>query len=191
MAVEFIAGEVKDRLPDTLPLVDLLTRLHHQPLFGWRISLLPLLEGYWQACSPSRRTLFWLQQLKKMRLQGEPRPLRLAPLHMDIHAGNLVHSPHGLRLIDWEYAGDGDIAMELASIWMDTESQRSALVAEYAAKTDINPDVLSQHVRRWRPWILMLMAGWYECRWQQTGEHQFITLADAIWHQLSTKEKVR
>lgn len=191
MAVEFIPGEVRDTLPDTRPLADLLNRLHHQPLFGWRIALLPLLEGYWQTCSPSRRTVLWLKQLQKMRRQGEPRPLRLAPLHMDIHAGNLVHSERGLRLIDWEYAGDGDVAMELASVWMQTQSQRSVLVAEYAKRATINPDLLSRHVLRWRPWILMLMAGWYECRWQQTGEHQFITLADAIWQQLSTKGKER
>ena len=33
-------------------------------------------------------------------------------------------------------------------------------------------------------WVLLLMAGWYERRWQQTGDRQFITLADETWCQL-------
>lgn len=191
MAVEFITGEVKETLPDIIPLVDLLNRLHHQPLFGWRISLLPLLERYWLECSPSRRTVLWLRQLQALRRQGEPRPLRMAPLHMDIHAGNLVHGADGLRLIDWEYAGDGDVAMELASVWTETEAQRDRLVAAYATRAAIDPETLRRQVRRWKPWIAMLMVGWYESRWQQTGDRQFITLADAIWRPLSFKGKER
>jgi thiamine kinase len=91
---------------------------------------LPLLETYWQQCLPSRRTLFWLQQLKARRRQGEPLPLRLAPLHMDVMRQPGAQ-PDGLRLIDWEYAGDGDIAMELAASGPG-EHQRRELVAEYA-----------------------------------------------------------
>ena len=35
----------------------------------------------------------------------------------------------------------------------------------------------------------MLMAGWFECRWQQSGDKQFISLADEIWRQLSDKKE--
>jgi aminoglycoside phosphotransferase (APT) family kinase protein len=41
---------------------------------------------------------------------------------MDVHAGNIVHTKAGLRLIDWEYAGDGDIALELAAVWIAPQS---------------------------------------------------------------------
>jgi thiamine kinase-like enzyme len=44
---------------------------------------------------------------------------------MDVHAGNIVHTEAGLRLIDWEYAGDGDIALELAAVWMMPSSAAS------------------------------------------------------------------
>lgn len=191
MAIDYIPGEMQNRLPESPVLAALLHDLHHCPPFGWRLSLLPLLETYWQQCAPSRRTLFWLQQLKARRREGEPLPLRLAPLHMDVHAGNLVHSPDGLRLIDWEYAGDGDIAMELAGVWTDSEHQRRELVAEYAHRAALDEMRLWRQVVRWRPWIAMLMAGWFECRWQQTGDQQFITLADDAWRQLKMKEKER
>lgn len=191
MAIDYIPGELQNRLPDSPRLAALLHDLHRCTPFGWRLTLLPLLETYWQQCAPSRRTLFWLQQLKARRREGEPLPLRLAPLHMDVHAGNLVHSPDGLRLIDWEYAGDGDIAMELAGVWTDSEHQRCELVAEYARRATLDEARLWRQVVRWRPWIVMLMAGWFECRWQQTGDQQFIALADAAWRQLKMKGKER
>lgn len=189
MAVDFLAGEIKSVLPAHQPLATLLYDLHQQPRFGWRLALLPLLERYWQQCSPSRRTPFWLRSLQRLRQRKEPRPLRLAPLHMDVHAGNIVHSEGGLRLIDWEYAGDGDIALELAAVWMPDNQQRYQLIEAYARLAHMSPDALWQQTLRWRPWVLMLMAGWFECRWQQTGDEQFITLADEIWQQLKNKKE--
>jgi len=32
------------------------------------------------------------------------------------------------QLIDWEYAGDGDIALELASVWTGDERERERLI---------------------------------------------------------------
>nr|WP_318382019.1 thiamine kinase [uncultured Enterobacter sp.] len=187
MAVEYLDGRVDAALPDTDALAGLLYHLHRQPRFGWRVTLLPLLERYWQQAAAERRTPRWLRRLKRLRTQGEPRVQRLAPLHMDVHAGNLVHTQAGLRLIDWEYAGDGDVALELASVWTDDETARRRLVEDYARRANTNGDALWQQVRRWRPWVLMLMAGWYECRYAQTGEQQFITLADEIERQWQTK----
>ncbi|WP_257896521.1 phosphotransferase, partial [Enterobacter chuandaensis] len=63
-----------------------------------------------------------------LRKTGEPQPIRLSPLHMDVHAGNIVHTPEGGRLIDWEYAGDGDVALELAAVWTESEAARQKLI---------------------------------------------------------------
>ena len=187
MAVDFLAGEIKSVLPAHQPLATLLYDLHQQPRFGWRLALLPLLERYWQQCSPSRRTPFWLRSLQRLRQRKEPRPLRLAPLHMDVHGDNIVRTDSGLRLIDWEYAGDGDIALELAAVWVSDESQHQRLVSAYAQRAHIEQDALWRQVRRWQIWIMMLKAGWFEYRWQQTGERQFIRLADETWRQLTMK----
>jgi len=183
MAVDYLPGIVKTRLPEADALACVLSELHRQPRFGWRVLLLPLLKQYWQTCDPGRRSLGWLRELKRLAAQGEPQPLRLSPLHMDIHAGNLVYGTDGIRLIDWEYAGDGDIALELAAVWCEDSNIRYRLVMAYARKVQIEPALLWRQVSRWRPWVLMLMAGWYECRWQQIGDQQFITLADEIWRQ--------
>ena len=188
MAVDYLSGEVKSSLPNTDELAGLLYHLHQQPQYGWRVVLLPLLEQYWQKCDPARRTPGWLRLLKRLRKAREPQPLRLAPLHMDVHAANVVHTRAGLRLIDWEYAGDGDIALELAAVWVDDSAQHRRLVTTYATCARIAPEILGQQVRRWYPWVQMLKAGWFEYRWQQTGELQFIQLADTTWRQLLAKD---
>ncbi|MCZ5371456.1 phosphotransferase, partial [Escherichia coli] len=72
---------------------------------------------------PARRTVGWLRMLKRLRKEREPRPLRLSPLHMDVHAGNLVHSASGLNLIDWEYAGDGDNSTSISPVLIATVRQ--------------------------------------------------------------------
>lgn len=183
LVADYLPGEIKLAMPPVPQLACLLYHLHQQPRFGWRLHLLPLLEHYWQFSDPGRRTTDWLRWLKKHRRQGEPQPLRLAPLHMDVHPGNLVHQPTGLKLIDWEYAGDGDIALELASVWLE-EGERLQLIYDYAQRAALPFAVLARQVQRWRPWVGMLMAGWYEWRWQETGNQQFIALADEAWRQL-------
>ncbi|HCA2318041.1 TPA: phosphotransferase, partial [Klebsiella pneumoniae] len=110
------------------------------------------------------------------------------PLHMDVHAGNIIHNESGLRLIDWEYAGDGDIALELAAVWI-TPGERRRLVEAYARRAAIDAQLLWRQVALWRPWVLLLMAGWYEMRWRQSGDRQFITLADETWCQLDNERK--
>lgn len=187
LIVEWLSGEVKSELPSLQTLTSLLYDLHHQPCFGWRISLLPLLDFYWQNAVPARRSLQWLRLLKKMKQQGEPKPLRLAPLHMDVHAGNLVHQPEGIKLIDWEYAGDGDVALELAAIVAANNIESQPLIRAYAQLSHLSIATLSQQVERWRPWVTLLMASWYECRWRQTQDRTFITLADEAWSQLRDK----
>jgi thiamine kinase-like enzyme len=44
-----------------------------------------------------------------------PPPVRLAPCHHDLHHRNFIEAPGGLLAIDWEYAGPGDPAADLAS----------------------------------------------------------------------------
>lgn len=187
MAVEYLAGEIRHTLPDSATLATTLCQLHHQPCLGWRVTLLPLLEQYWQRASPDRRTPRWLAQLKRLRTAGEPQPLRLSPLHMDVHAGNIVHTSTGIRLIDWEYAGDGDVALELAAVWVEDDTARQRLIGDYARIAHLDAGQLARQVRRWRPWVVMLMAGWFEMRFQQSGEKQFMALADDAWRQLHIK----
>ncbi|KOC91838.1 thiamine kinase [Winslowiella iniecta] len=185
LLLEWLPGEVLDETQFAARLDELaalIGRLHHQPLSGFRLALLPLLETYWQQCR--QRTAHWLRALRRLQRQGEPRPLRIAPLHMDIHAGNLLACETRLRLIDWEYAGDGDIALELAAITAAnplTAAQCERLVTQYAVDNQIDTDALRVQMQRWQPWLQLLMASWYQLRAEQSGDQPFYQAAADAW----------
>ncbi|WP_286876542.1 MULTISPECIES: phosphotransferase, partial [Pantoea] len=126
----------------------------------------------------------WLARLQRLQRQGEPRPLRLAPLHMDVHPGNVIATPAGLRLIDWEYAADGDVALELAAICAWAPAQAAAWTEEYAARTHMDAAVLARQIARWQPWLQLLMASWYQLRAEQSGEATLQQLAQTSWQDI-------
>ncbi|WP_288656370.1 thiamine kinase [Pantoea sp. UBA6567] len=163
-------------------IVALVSTLHRQPLTGYPLRLLPLLQLYWQRCR--QRHWRWLARLQRLQRQGEPRPLRLAPLHMDVHPGNVIATPAGLRLIDWEYAADGDVALELAAICAWAPAQAAAWTEEYAARTHMDAAVLARQIARWQPWLQLLMASWYQLRAEQSGEATLQQLAQTSWQDI-------
>ena len=185
IVLTWCAGDALDeqRFSQQRPqIVALLRQLHQQPLTGYRLQLLPLLWRYWQL-SPQRHHR-WLRALRRLTQQGEPQPLRLAPLHMDLHAGNVIQSPEGLCLIDWEYAADGDVALELAAVCASDPQHQTDWLAEYAAAMQLPLPVLVQQVRRWQPWLRLLMASWYQLRAGQGDDETLHQLARQSWKQI-------
>lgn len=163
-------------------VLTLLHRLHQQPLTGYRLRLTPLLQDYWQLCQ--QRHWRWQHQLQRLIRQGEPRPLRLVPIHMDVHAGNVIATSDGLRLIDWEYAADGDVALELAALCAVDGEHPIDWIAGYAQRSQLNEARLKRHMRRWQPWLHLLMASWYQLRAEQSGDPHLQQLAQASWQDL-------
>ncbi|WP_241581556.1 thiamine kinase [Rosenbergiella nectarea] len=163
-------------------LLQLIIRLHQQPLFGYRLPLLSLLQNYWQLCR--QRHPLWLRELKRLQRLGEPRPLRLVPLHMDLHPGNIIQSEHGLRVIDWEYSADGDIALELATLCLQDISQSEAWISAYAQAFTLETARLRSQVKRWQPWLLLLQASWFQLRAEQTQCATMVEQAAESWRYL-------
>lgn len=185
LTVAWLAGTPLDAEqfhPTNPQLMTLITSLHHQPRFGYPLSLSKLVARYWQLCR--QRNPLWLKQLQRLRRKGEPRPLRLVPLHMDIHPGNIIQTEQGLRLIDWEYAADGCLAVELATLCQQYPQDAAEWQRLYSAKMQLPLALVSRQVARWLPWVQLLQASWYQLKAEQTGQPHFSTLANAYWHQL-------
>lgn len=96
-----------------------MTRLHAEPPppsldvvdFGARAAgYLSAMLAH-DAASPARNIAARLAR----RRAALPPPVRIAPCHHDLHHRNLVETPGGLLAIDWEYAGPGDPAADLAA----------------------------------------------------------------------------
>lgn len=160
-----------------------LWRLHRLPLTGYRISLSALLERYWQQCQ--QRNYRGFRYWQRLRRHGEPRPLRLVPLHMDLHAGNLIYTEQGISVIDWEYAADGDIALDLAALTLNDPEHQERWLEHYAQLSGIAPARLRQQVRRWQPWLQLLAASWYQLRAEQSADPQLCALARDSWQTLT------
>jgi len=161
-----------------LVLAQMLTRLHQLPLSGYRLNLRHQLARYWQHIDRRRLTPRWMRLHQKFMCQALPVPLKLSLVHMDIHPDNLVNTAQGMRLIDWEYAADSDIALELAALFQGNnlpEPQRQQLLDDYVCCGGYHDrQRLEQQIARWIPWVNYLMLMWCEVRWQQTQESRYI-----------------
>ncbi len=93
---------------------------------------------------------------------------------MDVHGDNIVLTSAGLRLIDWEYAGDGDDCVgELAAVWVEDERQRDNWRTLMQRARESTPGSYGDGPL-WHPRVIMLKAGWFEYRWPATNRRATI-----------------
>jgi thiamine kinase-like enzyme len=82
------------------------------------------------------------------------------PCHNDLLNANFIHSPEGIRIVDWEYAGMGDRFFDLANFAVNHELDQegeSALLAVYFGEARPG-DV--RHLR-----LLRFMSDFREAMW--------------------------
>lgn len=163
-------------------LAQLLSCLHRLPASGYRLDLHAQLIRYARLIDPKRRSPDWLRLQRGFIRTAQPQALKLAPLHMDIHPGNLLTTADGLKLIDWEYAADGDIALDIAALFCGNNwpvARQQVFLQHYCRSEHGYHDIerLSRQIQRWLPWVNYLMLMWFEVRWQQTNDETFLQWA--------------
>lgn len=159
-----------------------LATLHQHRLSGYPLDLQARYARYWHSSDPARRSPAWLALQRRFLRRRPPAALRQALLHMDVHQGNVLCQADGsLALIDWEYAGDGDVALELAALFcgnaLPVASQERVLTDYVGHMPGLERERLRRHIDAWIPWVNYLMLLWYETRWRQSGNRDFIALA--------------
>lgn len=189
LVVEWLEGHPASaqdfiRLIDEGALARLLCRLHQLPPCGYRWALPALLAQHWQSMDARRRTPGLLRWHRHFQRRRQPAMLAYAPLHLDVHAANLLLTPtRGPMLIDWEYAADGDIAMELAFLIRGnvlSGAQQQRLLQTYQQqRPGFTLTALTHSVAQWLPWVDYLILMWFEVRWRQTGDGYFLAQANA------------
>lgn len=84
-------------------------------------------------------------------------PMTAVACHNDLVAENLIETPTGLRLIDYDYSGNNDPCSDLGDAWSESHlslEQLDQLVGHYFGEPD--PAL----VARARLWALMSKYGW-------------------------------
>lgn len=160
-----------------------LSRLHVSQLSGFSLDLRSLMLYYWQRRDPKRDipALCRLQRWAEHR--AFPATLKIVAAHMDLHAGNVILTPQGMQFIDWEYAFDADIGLELALLFGGNGwslSQQRTFLTYYCSTTRLNKENLSRSIEAWTPWANYLMLLWFEVRWHQTHNQLFLQWATPL-----------
>lgn len=182
LIVEWLEGDSLDittfaALNRSGELPRLVAGLHQRKCSGYPLALQQQLARYWQQVDRQRMTPAWLRWQHYFMQHKMPSPLMLAPLHMDIHAGNLLRQGERLRLIDWEYAVDGDIALELAALFRFNQFSPAAqqqFLSHYTQQGYTDLPQLTRQIQRWLPWVDYLMLMWFEVRWNQCRDPAFL-----------------
>lgn len=165
-------------------LAEMLVSLHNARPTGERLVIKQRFDIYWQSIDRKRLTPAWLRLHRRMLKAALPKTVKISLAHMDIHPQNWINSPHGARLIDWEYAIATDIALEFAALFAgngyDAEQQKTALEYYVQSGGYRDGDLLARGVGEWQPWLDYLMLLWFEVRWQQTGDARYTEWAQPL-----------
>lgn len=189
LIVEWLEGERVDEttfasLNASGELAAFIARLHKRKRSGYPFDPQQQLAGYWQQIDRQRLTPAWLGWQQYFMRCKMPSTLMLAALHMDIHPGNLLVQGDRLMLIDWEYAADGDIALELAALFRFNQFSpdvQQHFLSHYVRLGYADLPRLVSHVQCWMPWVDYLMLMWFEVRWQQCRDPTFLRWGAALY----------
>ena len=135
LVTRFVEGEVGRVSVDEAAAA--LRRLHGGDPIAGRFDSFRVIEGYAEIAG--RGGPEWAHEIARQieeRRAGAP----LVPCHNDLLAANFIHDGDRVWIVDWEYAGMGDPAFDLAnyavSNGLDEEGDRALLAAYGGADED-------------------------------------------------------
>ncbi len=134
LVTRFIEGEVGRVAIEEAAAA--LRRLHRSPPIAGRFDSFRVVEVYAEAARagglPVAQVYTWAKELAD-RIEARRGPIELRPCHNDLLPANFVHDDRQVWIIDWEYAGMGDPAFDLANFavnnGLDADGDRELLAA--------------------------------------------------------------
>ncbi len=117
-----------------------LKAVHRGPSLGRRFNAFRVVEEY-RSTAYAREVAIppayvWARQMAR-RIERSRGVFAERPCHNDLLNDNLIDDGRRIRIVDWEYAGMGDVFFDLASFstnhGLDAD-QRHALLADYAGE---------------------------------------------------------
>jgi thiamine kinase-like enzyme len=113
LVTRFVDGEVGRVSPDEAG--PLLRRLHNGPAIPGRFDPFRVADRYAAMPGVKLPAAYFAAKETADRIERHLGPRPLAPCHNDLLAANFIHGGERLWIVDWEYAGMGDPAFDLAN----------------------------------------------------------------------------
>ncbi|HET8843855.1 MAG TPA: choline/ethanolamine kinase family protein [Ktedonobacteraceae bacterium] len=115
--------------PETLQrIVEVLQRYHAGPAFPGTFSPFETVRSYYQLALDKGVSFPEIlpQVFSQMeQIETALRPVcQLRPCHNDLLASNFIDNGHSMHIIDWEYAGMGDLFFDLGNLAANQELDR-------------------------------------------------------------------
>lgn len=146
LLVEYISGRVSNLKrvgsKDSIKQLALLfKKLHTGPRFKDTVDLFVQTRQYFVTAEKlgswmPKNTAYLMQSLERIEKRLKQKSW-IRPAHLDLMIANIIHTRKGLKLIDWEYAGNADCRYDLAMISFKAkynEAQDRLLLKSYGAK---------------------------------------------------------
>ena len=135
LVTRFVEGEVGRVSIDEAATT--LRRLHSGAPIAGRFDSFRVVEAY--ADIAGRRGPDWAHDIAR-QIEARRAGATLVPCHNDLLAANFIHDGDRVWIVDWEYAGMGDPAFDLANYavnnGLDEEGDRALLAAYGGADKD-------------------------------------------------------
>ena len=168
LVTRFLEGEIpppeRMREPDMLRRVaGALRAVHAAPPVGGRFDSFRVVEDYrstaFERGAPVPPAYAWARQVAR-RIERLRRPAPERSCHNDLLNANFIDDGTRLRIVDWEYAGRGDVFFDLANFAVNHELDppaREALLLAYFG------EVRPEHVRALE--LMRFMSDFREAMW--------------------------
>jgi thiamine kinase-like enzyme len=161
LVTRFIAGEPippeEMRKPEAIRrAAETLRRLHEGPPIPGRFDSFRVVEAYRETAAAHGVRVpddyGWAHQLAETieRLRG---PQALRPCHNDLLNANFIDADGRIRIVDWEYAGMGDVFFDLANFSINHEfglEENRNLLEAYGRSSDLAAIVLMRFMSDFR-----------------------------------------
>jgi thiamine kinase-like enzyme len=161
LVTRFIAGEPippeQMRKPEAIRrAAETLRRLHEGPPIPGRFDSFRVVEAYRETAAAHGVRVpddyGWAHQLAETieRLRG---PQALRPCHNDLLNANFIDADGRIRIVDWEYAGMGDVFFDLANFSINHEfglEENQNLLEAYGRSSDLAAIVLMRFMSDFR-----------------------------------------
>lgn len=167
-------------------LVVLLVDLHSISLSGYFLDLKKYFLDCWNYIDFNRVSPSWLRLHHFFQKIEQPRKSKKVISHLDIHLNNIFFFENKLlKLIDWEYAIDCDLCFDLSFMFVNNDFNRrmeKKFLRKYCFLNNIsnNFDKMYQNINSWKPWVNYTRMMWYEVRWMQTKNIEYLKLSESI-----------